>query len=319
MSTDTDLSLSPTAPASGPEWPSGSEMDEINIGRVIAEFFATLRRNWLVAAILFVLTIAGAVVLALVMPPYWRVEIVVMPVQESDPSALGSLVGALGPIAALGGFGSGGGMRSTESLAVLGSRDLFNGYAREKNLLPVLYSDDWDDEQEEWTVSPDRVPSLRQAYLLFDESIREIEEAPVTGIVTMSITWKDREQAVTWAREIIELTNRQLRERATADSMRNMEYLSEEMRTASSLGAQNALSSALADAYEEQLQNYMFARGQEEYAFRVIDPPTLPDEDERLWPPLIIVALGVLLGGLLAIFAAYTAALFRRSDRDVET
>ncbi len=282
------------------------EPDEILLA--LTSIWATIRRNWLVAALVFILTLGCVAAVGLSMTPLWRVEIVVIPVRENDPSALSGLASSFG-LFGRSAFG-GADVRSEESLAVLRSRELINEYVRENELLPVLFDDQWDAEQGEWTVPPDSVPTLRQAYALFDGSIREIEQDRLTGTVTLSITWKDREQAAVWAREIIALANRQIRERAAAEAMINIEYLNDEMRTATGLGAQNALSVALANAYEQQLQNYMFARGQQEYAFRVIDPPTVPDEWERVSPQRSVVALvGVLLAAVFAIGAAFIANL----------
>jgi uncharacterized protein involved in exopolysaccharide biosynthesis len=193
-----------------------------------------------------------------------------------------------------------------EALAVLRSRELFNAYATQKNLLPILFSSKWDAAKKRWDVSPDRVPTLRRAFKLFDTGIRDINLDRRTGIVTMSITWKDRTLAAQWARDLIDLTNRQLRERAIADAQRNMNYLNGEIRQAGAYSAQNALTAALSSAYERELQNYMFAKGQPEFAFRVIDAPTIPDDRERVWPQRVLfVALGFILGCLLAVAAAY--------------
>ena len=61
---------------------------------------------------------------------------------------------------------------------------------------------------------------------------------------------------------------------------------------------QNALDSmALANSYDRELQNYMFAKGQPDFAFQVIDAPSIPDTWERVFPnrPLFAI-LGVVFG-----------------------
>ncbi len=41
----------------------------------------------------------------------------------------------------------------------------------------------------------------------------------------------------------------------------------------------------------------MYAQGQTDYAFRIIDPPTVPDKRERVFPQRILfIALGLLAG-----------------------
>jgi uncharacterized protein involved in exopolysaccharide biosynthesis len=61
----------------------------------------------------------------------------------------------------------------------------------------------------------------------------------------------------------------------------------------------------------------MFAKGQPDFAFEVIDAPSIPDERERVFPnrPLFAV-LGVLFGLGLGAGAAWLAdALARRAAR----
>src|SRR5260221_4305538 len=258
-------------------------------------FFLPLQGSWFLVGFLVLVSVATSVALAVIMKPYWRVEIVVMPVNRNVPTSLGSGSPGLTGLAPL--IGRQDSLKD-EALAVLRSRELFDTYAKEKNLLPVLFNDRWDGETNSWKVPPEQVPTLRQAYRLFDGGIRDIEEDRRTGIVTLAITWIDREQAVAWARDMIDLANRQLRDRAITDSQRNMKYLTDEMRS-SPLSAQNALANALTTAYEKQLQNYMFAKGQVEYAFRIIDVPTLPDERERVSPRRTLIVAAGSLGGLV--------------------
>ncbi|MDB5393585.1 MAG: hypothetical protein JWM91_1091 [Rhodospirillales bacterium] len=276
-----------------------------------------MRRDWKLAASAVSVSVAIASVLAFALPSYWRVEITVMPVTKSgsglgglDPGSLSGLFGGLAGVGALLGRPS---SNQDEALAVLGSRELFDTYATQQNLLPILFSSKWDSANERWNVSSSNVPTLRRAYKLFNRSLRDVDLDRRSGIVTMSITWKDRALAVKWARDLIALTNSQLRERALAEATVNMRYLATAMSNAQSENRTNALNSALANAYERALQNYMFADSQPEFAFRVIDPPTIPDARERVWPqrPLFI-ALGFILGVILAIPAIHLRE-FQRS------
>src|SRR6202012_1586318 len=128
--------------------------------------------------------------------------------------------------------------------------ELFATYATRKNLLPVLYADKWDASTGQWTVPATRVPTMRQAFKLFDSKVRDGDLDRRSGIVTLSITWKDRVLAAQWARDLIDLTNSQLRQRAIEDAQRNMAYLDEQMRKTATSGAQNARTTALASSYD---------------------------------------------------------------------
>lgn len=273
-------------------------------------FFVTLRRHWRLFGATLCACVTTFLLLAFLLPSYWEVEIVVMPVSKNNSVNIGSaLAGGLGALGS--GLGALLGHQSDnqeEALAVLRSRELFDTYAMQEDLLPVLYANKWDADHHRWTVSPSHVPTLRQAFKLFNRKIRDIDLDRRTGIVTMTITWKDREQAVKWARGLIGLTNNQLRQHALAAAQSHMQFLNDEMRRASSGDSPNALTTALANSYDRELQSYMFAKGQPDFAFEVIDAPTIPDARERVFPNRPVFAiLGLVFGVALGAFAVLLA------------
>ncbi|MEA1671841.1 hypothetical protein [Nitrospirillum sp. BR 11163] len=288
--------------------PRGQQGDGLGL------FLGRLRRHWFLAAFLFLTSVGASAAAAFLLPSYWRIEVLVMPVSKSGAGFgnldLGSASGLLGGLGGLGGvaglLGKSSSSNEDEAMAVLGSRELFDTYATQQDLLPILFASKWDAAARRWKVPADEAPTLRRGFKLFNRSIRDITLDRRSGIVTLAITWKDRDLAVRWARDLIALTNAQLRDRALADANRNLAYLRTAMANAQKEGNSNALNAALVSAYERTLQNYMYATGQVEFAFRIIDPPTVPDVRERVWPnrPLFL-ALGVILGALLAAGAAH--------------
>ena len=278
-------------------------------------FVDALRRFWWLLFGIVAVCVVGAVGLTYFLSSYWRVEITVMPVTSSNSVNIGSaLSSGLAGLSGLGGLlGRPAGVQD-EAVAILRSRELFDTYAKQKNLLPVLYADKWDAAAGHWDVPPAKAPTLRQAFNLFDRKIRDIDLDRRTGILTLSITWKDRQEAARWASDLITLTNSQLRQRALEESQRNMNYLSEQMAKAAKEGAQNTLTAALANSYDRELQNYMSAKGQQDFAFRTIDAPTIPDDRERVFPSRVLFAALGLLGGLfLGLLAVWFADRMSRN------
>ena len=278
----------------------------------LSRFIRRLRRGWKLALGMVMLSTGIATGLAFALPSWWRVEVLVMPVKPStglsslDLGAISGLLGGAGGLAGIGASLLGGKSASNEdeALAILASRELFDSYAAQKNLLPILFASKWDEKNGRWDVEGESIPTLRRGYKLFNRSIRDIALDRRSGIVTMSITWKDREQAVMWARDLVALTNEQMRQHALAEADRNLRYLTEAMKSVQGQAGSNMLNSALANAYERTLQSAMYAQGQTDYAFRIIDPPTLPDKRERVFPQrLLFVALGLLAGLVLAVIA----------------
>jgi len=297
-------------------WSSGSGQDGLSL------FLRRLSKNWRLAVAIVAVSTSAATGLAFALPSWWRVETMVMPVKPGAGLAtldLGSISGLLGGggagLAGLGASLLGGksGSNEDEALAVLASREIFDSYATRENLLPILFASKWDEAGNRWAVEGERVPTLRRGYKLFNRSIRDITLDRRSGIVTFAITWKDREQAVKWARDLVALTNEQMRQRALAEATQNMHYLAEAMKTLPAQNGSNMLNGALANAYERAVQSYMYAQGQADYAFRIIDPPTVPDRRERVFPQReLFVALGFLAGCGLAILAVHLREARRR-------
>jgi uncharacterized protein involved in exopolysaccharide biosynthesis len=77
---------------------------------------------------------------------------------------------------------------------------------------------------------------------------------------------------------------------------------------------QVALQQSISRLLETQMQNMMVARGNAEYAFRVIDPARVPKK--RFFPRRTLIILGAtLIGGLLAC-AWLTLSRGRRAATD---
>ncbi len=267
-----------------------------------------MRRNWKLAAAVLLVCLGCSLALGFLLPSYWRVEETLMPVPRSSAgsSNLGALAGLAGGLGGLGMLIGRQGSSQDEALAVLASRELFDTYATRENLLPILFAGKWDSAGRRWLVSGASIPTLRRGYRLFSRSIRDIDIDRRSGIVTFSITWKDRGLAVKWARGLVDLVNAQMRARAMAQAEHDMRYLGAAIRKAGSDNDSNQLTSALSTAYERSVQDYMFAQGQPEFAFRIIDPPTWPDDRERVWPQRTVFAgLGLVLGMLFAVGAVY--------------
>lgn len=294
-----------------PGWEETQEPDRLR------KWFINIRRNLVLACFVFALPVLTSTALAFLLPSYWRVEIELMPVRQQTQGNLGALAAGLGAT----GLGAAAGLTSLlsapsavedEAVAVLRSRELFDSYVTTNNLLPALYPDEWDTATRSWTVSPSDVPTLRRAYRMFDRKIRDIDLDRRSGIVILAITWRDRQAAVRWARDLVDLTNSRLREEAISEARTNMNYMTQEMRNVHDVSAQTALMAALASNYERQLQQYIFAQGQKDFAFRIIDPPTVPDIRERVFPQrLLFIALGVVAGILLAFIAVLARERFR--------
>jgi LPS O-antigen subunit length determinant protein (WzzB/FepE family) len=247
---------------------------------------------------------AGA--LAFVVTPKYRAEVVFSPVSGS--ASLSGQLGSLGSLAALAGLGLGGASkRSDESLEYLRSRQFTREFIERHQLLPVLYAKRWDAQRRTWRGDP---PTIWEGVERFSKKVREITEDHRTGIVTMSIIWRDRVLAAQWANAMVAEADAALRQRAIAEYTRSLDYLKEEARSASLVEMQAAVDKTM----ENELKDAMLARTRDAYAFKVLDPAVVRDPEDTDSPnrPLIVAfgcGMGLLVGVMWAAWRQRRARL----------
>jgi uncharacterized protein involved in exopolysaccharide biosynthesis len=114
-----------------------------------------------------------------------------------------------------------------------------------------------------------------------------------TGLVTLTITWKDPVLAANWANELVRMTNDFMRNKAVEQSERNIAYLNKQIATTDAVGVKQAIYTVL----QNEINKVMLARGNDEYAFKILDPATAPEKPSS--PQKLIWILVGMFGGLL--------------------
>ena len=240
------------------------------------------------------ITVVLSIIYALSLTHWYRSEVLLAPTEERTTSQ--SLAGQLGGIAGLVGIGISAGS-NVEALAVLRSRDFTRAFIEDQNLLPVLFADRWNGAEGRWMdEDPNEWPDLRNAVQFFSEDVRTIDEDEQTGLVTLAIEWPDPELAAEWAALLVQRLNEYMRSRALSEAERNVKYLQAELGGTSVVALQQSIGRLL----EVELQKLMLARGNEEFAFRIIDRPQVPNSPSRPSRRLIVIA-AALAGGLLSV------------------
>lgn len=272
---------------------------ELSIGDLLAVLWS--RRLLIVGVTL--LSAAIGVTVALLLPEKFESSVVLAPSTNDSTTKFGragALLSQFGGLGMLGGL-AGGGQR-VDGLATLTSAVLTEGFIRDLDLLPVLYADDWDAATKTWKITdPDRLPTLWKAERLFREDVRSVTEDKKTGLITLTITWTDPVLAAQWATELVARTNALLRQQAIDEAQRSIEYLNGQLGKTSVVELQKAIYGLI----ETQIKQVMIANGNEQYAFRVIDPARVPEKRSSPKRAAICV-LATLLGGLFGCVLAFT-------------
>ncbi len=253
---------------------------------------------WIVTAALTGGLSAG--MLALVVPERYEATVLLSPASnagDGGAGGFGALASRFGGLASLAGISVGADTSKEETTAYLRSETIVESYIRENDLLPVLYPKLWNSSTSKWTTS-DKAdePTVWKGTRLFRSQILTVAKDAKTGLITLTIRWKDPESAARWANGLVEMGNSHLRQRAIRDSERNIEYLNAEAAKTSAVEARQAIYAVL----QNEINKAMLARGSQEYAYKVIDPGTaaeLPVSPKiRLW-----IGMGVIAGGLASI------------------
>lgn len=267
---------------------------------------AVWSRRWLAVSVVAACTCI-ALGIALLLPPIYQAQTLLAPASESSTnSRLSMLNSQFGGIASIAGVSlNSGSPASQEAFAVLKSRSITNRFVEMNKLLPVLFADDWDPESQQWT--SEKPKTLWDAYALFDHKVRTATEDKKTGLVTLSIEWKDPVAAAAWTNELVALTNQTLRDRQIERSNRNLAYLKKQLEITNVSEVRQAIYRLV----ESEVKSVMLAQGDDEFAYRVLDPAVVPERKAKPHRLLIVVA-GFLAGGVLAVLLALALGPSRR-------
>ncbi len=288
------------------------EDDEVDLRQLFTKLWQ--KRWWVISSV--ILFTAAFTTAAYTITPIYRASTVLIPASSERGSSgvLGSALGQLGGLASLAGISVGSGDAETEeALAVLRSRQFTERFIIDNNLLPKLFAEKWDVSNNKWKVAEKEQPTLAKANAYFTKNIRTVAQDKKTGLVTLQIDWKDRNEAAAWANELVQRLNSDMRARAIAKSDASVGYLEKELKNTSLIGTQEAINRLI----EAQVKQRMLASVSQEYSFRVVDKAMAVDEDDPIRPKkLLLLAAGPFFGSFLGILWVLLMGAFHKSERN---
>jgi len=205
-----------------------------------------------------------AYIYSLTIIPTYLSEVLVVPVdQESSASNLGGL----GGLAALAGLQVEKIDPVRTQMAIFESRKFIEKFIEEEDLLPLLFSENWDKEKKKWTQNPP--PTVEQGFYRYSkvQSVR-----PDGDLFMIVFEMIDPKIAADLANRSVERLNNYSRNKAIIETEKSIGFLENEINQTNITNAQKFLFTLI----EEQTKNRMLASVREEYVFEVIDPATVP-------------------------------------------
>jgi len=266
------------------------------------------RSKWLIVGIT-ALFIVLSIPYALVQVPWYRADVLLAPAEQKSTSGLTRELGGLASLAGV----TVGGAGNAESLAILQSRDFISAFIEEEHLLPLLFSEQWDPDAGSWIAQdPENQPDMRDAVFNFKKNVIVVSEDSASGLVTLAVQWTDPQLAADWADLLVQRLNAHLRQRALAEAESNVAYLRGELGGTNVLTLQQSVGRLL----ETELQKLMLARGNEEFAFRVIDRAQAPKTRFKPNRKLIVI-LAMFLGGMLSVLFVFASHAVKAARKQV--
>lgn len=271
--------------------PAPWQQEEVVDFRVL--FAALFAGRKLIIGCVVVGTLA-CIVAAFVITPTYQAAATLAPARATGGEGLLDSLGQLGGLASLAGADLGKNDALTEeSLAVLRSRTFTESFIKDRGLMPKLFHTKWDAKRNAWKKPPGPTPA--RAYKRFNK-VRSVAVDKKTGLVTLQIEWRDRNEAAQWATELVARLNAEMRARAIRDAEASLRFLEQEQLNITAVATREALGRLT----ESQLKQRMLANVTEEYAFRVVDRALPPDADDPVWPrKSLLAAVGFVSGGVL--------------------
>jgi uncharacterized protein involved in exopolysaccharide biosynthesis len=288
----------------------GSDMD--NILRSENQDFDLMQVSDLISKykILIISIIASftlvSIFYSLSLEKYYKSNILIVPTNESqETSSIASLLGSMS-VGSSGKFRlDSSGYDSQISLSILQSRSFLESYVEEKNLLPVLFKDEWNSEENEWLT--DEPPTLLDGYdAILDSLTIDIDGS----LITITVQWRESELTSQLANGLIKRINKHLQNEAIEEGNESIFYLEGEINKTNLSSAKQMLYRLV----EQQTQKNMLAVVREEYAFKVIDParkPIHPSGPNRR----LIVSIGFMIGVLSSVFLALLYHYLRNTKK----
>ena len=280
--------------------------DEIDL----IELMRSLFRAWKTIALITISCVVFASVYAILSPEVYRAETLLSPVQGKN-SGESSALGQLGGLATMMGAQIPHDSNVERVIATLESRKFLGLFIKNKNLMPILFEQNWDKSKKAWLIDPP--PSEQSAIRTLKRSV-SLDEDKSSGLITLSVNWENPQFCSTLANDIVKEVNSQLRLQAITDSEKRIGFLEREL-------AKTTLQDMRAVLYkllESEKQKAMLANVNEDFALEVIDPavePTRPSEPNRK----LIVVVGGLCGGITGVFTVFFLHFYQKLKTSLST
>ena len=243
--------------------------DEFSLDDLWQIFYSNIRIFLITTALIIFLS----VIYALILPPMYQSQVMMVNSDENDRvSQLSGIANQFGGLASLAGInlGSSGGNEVLTSISILQSRSFIIEFINDNNLKPLLFEDQYDQKNESWEDGV--APSDWDAHEMFSSLYTVDYEEFGSPVITLSLEWYDPLLAAKWANLLVDKLNEYTKTKAIEDSEKSIKFLEMELSNTSNTNSKQILFQMI----EQQMNTKMLANSSDEFEFRIIDKIYLP-------------------------------------------
>lgn len=264
-------------------------------------YFAVLRRQWWKIALLSLVVGVGTLIVMLLVPNSYKATAVITPVGDEGVQSNVSYLSALG-ISKPG--------KAEDLEALFKSNDLTVRVFQKHDLWPIVYPDRFDPKTGKFKSGGGSIfGKLQEAKAPTDwDAIRAARGRLVitlnkkNGTLTLSFESSAAEGSAQIVRYYLDEAKSRLQEEAFERAGKNKKFIEEQIgRTVDALTRDRLYS-----MYGQEVEREMLARNREQFGFRVIDSPRVPDRKSK--PRRGLAALGATLFSGFAFFIYFVSS-----------
>ena len=269
-----------------------------------------------------------SIIYALMLPNIYQSQAVMMPMEDNQ--GMSGMLGQYSGMASLAGISlpSESGSKAQEAIARIQSFEFFSNsflpHIKLENLMAVKKwnrasntltydASDFNSESGQWVrkVKPPRstIPSSQEAYKKQYQEIMSVSEDKKTSFVTLSVEHQSPVIAQQWVEIMMDQIDQVMRDQDRQTALQSIAYLNSLAPTVN----YEEISKALASLQQEQMKRLMMVEANENYIFKVLDSPIVPEMKVKPSRSLIVI-LGTMLGMMLSVLGVLVFHYTRKSS-----
>jgi len=300
----------------------------------LLEYWNTIwKGKWFIMGFTLLCTLVAVYVTLYVLPETYKSDVVLQPTETSSPSGLSALAANLPISIPLGGSGG----KNANIVSFLNSRTIKERLIEKYDLLPKLYSDIWDKENQKWMIDdPEKKPTIQKAIINLGGRY-QINKDKMTELITISWTDEDPEFTKIMLQRIVKEIRYYLENEYESDAKREREFVENQLNkaekelehwekqvpsdklTLSKIQRERFASQTVFTELRKQLELSKISEVKEIINFKILDKPFVPEErfkPKRSRICILTIVVSCFLSISLVFFKQFVINLITKSKLD---